>query len=155
MTQTQLSQDAEVSLSYVNRIERYGWVPSRAIVLRLAEALLLDADEALLRAGFAPESIPPGQVLELIKPALQAPVVEHRLRAPEPITIPAPVLWELITTCDRMAKILQRQGIDIFGIDIFNDGISIPTERNGQYWEPADDWDDYCSARRAAEGVPA
>lgn len=73
MAKSELGYRAEIDPSYITLIERDGYLPRRDKVIKLAEVLLVDTDECLLMAGYAPVSLPAKRVFEL--------VLEERRRA--------------------------------------------------------------------------
>ena len=62
-----IAQAARVDPSYITLMSRDGYVPMRDVVIRVADAVGASRDEALLVAGFAPESVSVEQVLEILE----------------------------------------------------------------------------------------
>lgn len=56
-----------VDYSYISRIESYGYVPSREIVISIANTLEYDVDELLLLAGYAPKDSAVESVIHLLR----------------------------------------------------------------------------------------
>ncbi len=67
MSARRLSVAARISRMCVYRIESRGTVPDRLVVLRIADALRISRDVALVSAGYAPES--PDLILLLLNAA--------------------------------------------------------------------------------------
>ena len=67
MTRRKLAELAKIDPSYVTLIERDGYVPRKDKVLEIARAIQADADHTLLVAGYAPDQIPVGEMLNWIK----------------------------------------------------------------------------------------
>lgn len=61
-----LAEKAGINPSYISLIEAKFAVPSRTIVISIAEALEADVDEALIYAGFAPEHVHPKKLWALV-----------------------------------------------------------------------------------------
>jgi len=71
MSQNALAQRVNVDASYINRIEKSERIPTRNIILEIAEILLLqdhERDDLLLSAGYAPEL---AEKVDLTSPAFR------------------------------------------------------------------------------------
>lgn len=64
LTRRKLAQLGKIDPSYITLIERDGYVPRREKVQNLSRALEVDANEILLMAGYAPDGIPPRELLQ-------------------------------------------------------------------------------------------
>ena len=62
----EMADALRIDASYLTLMEA-GRVPSKKLVLRMADALARDRDEVLLLAGFAPISLGPDEVYKLVK----------------------------------------------------------------------------------------
>lgn len=80
LTRRKLAELAKIDPSYVTLIERDGYVPRKDKVLEIARAIQADVDRTLLVAGYAPEQIPVGDLLDRIEGYKTEKVLDDELR---------------------------------------------------------------------------
>lgn len=67
LTRRKLAEMAEIDPSYVTLIERDGYVPRKDKVEMIAQALEADLDQTLLTAGYAPQQMPVGMLIDKLE----------------------------------------------------------------------------------------
>lgn len=67
LTRRRLAEMAEIDPSYVTLIERDGYVPRKDKVEMIAQALEADLDQTLLTAGYAPQQMPVGMLIDKLE----------------------------------------------------------------------------------------
>lgn len=81
LTRRKLAELAKIDPSYVTLIERDGYVPRKDKVLEIAKSLEADIDQALLVAGYAPQTIPVKDMMERLENYKIEKVLDGDLRA--------------------------------------------------------------------------